>query len=279
MEQSIADPVIRRNNVKVFGNGSQVMLFAHGFGCDQNMWRYVTPAFLDDYRIVIFDNVGAGNSDLSQFDAQKYATLHGYAADILDICRAIGAKDIIFVGHSVSAMIGILAAIEAPEIFERLVLVGPSPSYINDGDYIGGFDRTSIEELLEFLDTNHLGWSSAMAPAIMGNPDRPELTSELENSFCRTDPDIARHFARTTFLSDHRDALSLLAVPSLILQCSDDVIAPQAVGEYMHRQLAASTLVFMKATGHCPNLSAPEETIDAMKHFLRVSSDGSRTRR
>jgi sigma-B regulation protein RsbQ len=271
MDTLDAKAVIARNNVKVFGRGRQTMLFAHGFGCDHNMWRLVTPAFMDDYRIVVFDNVGAGQSDASQFDREKYATLHGYAQDILEICHAVDAANVIFVGHSVSAMIGILAAIEQPAFFERLILIGPSPSYINDGDYVGGFGKGDIEELLNLLDSNYLGWTSTFAPVIMGNPDRPELAGELENSFCRTDPEIARHFARTTFLSDHRGELGNFRLPSLILQCADDVIAPQVVGEYMHRRMPDSTLFLMKATGHCPNLSAPEETIAAMKQYLQAA--------
>ncbi|WP_334186444.1 alpha/beta fold hydrolase [Noviherbaspirillum sp.] len=261
--------IFRRNNVKVSGKGTQTMLFAHGFGCDHNMWRFVAPAFEDDYRVVVFDNVGAGGSDLSQFDAEKYSTLHGYAQDINEILRAVQSTGAIFVGHSVSAMIGVLAAIEAPELFDRLVLVGPSPSYINDGDYTGGFERSDIDQMLEFLDTNYLGWSSAMAPAIMGNADQPSLAGELENSFCRTDPVIAGHFARTTFLSDLRDELPKLQVPSLIMQCADDVIAPEAVGRHMHARMRNSSFVQLKATGHCPNLSAPEETVTEIKKYLQ----------
>ncbi|HEY8608451.1 MAG TPA: alpha/beta hydrolase [Noviherbaspirillum sp.] len=268
MKTLTSEDVVRRNNVQVRGNGRQTMIFAHGFGCDHNMWRYVAPAFEETYRIVLFDNVGAGGSDLSQFIPEKYATLHGYASDLLEILHAVGARDTVFVGHSVSAMVGILAAIREPALFADLILVGPSPSYIDDGEYVGGFKREDIDQLLDFLDTNYLGWSSAMAPAIMGNPDRPELAGELENSFCRTDPAIAGHFARTTFLSDHRADLPALKTPSLILQCSDDVIAPDAVGRYMHAMLPGSAFVQMKATGHCPNLSAPEETIAAMRRYL-----------
>jgi sigma-B regulation protein RsbQ len=270
--------VIKRNNVNIIGYGAQAMVFSHGFGCDQNMWRYVAPAFADDYKVVLFDNVGAGNSDSSQFDAVKYSTLYGYAKDLIEICREVAGKDVVFVGHSVSSLIGILAAIEEPELFSRLILVGPSPCYINDSEYTGGFESSDIQGLLEFLDANYLGWSSAMAPAIMGNPDQPELAGELENSFCRTDPEIAKHFARTTFLSDHRGELPKLTIPSLILQCSDDVIAPQSVGEYMHRHLAGSSFVQMKATGHCPNLSAPDETIDAIKQYLQAGHHDGRQR-
>jgi sigma-B regulation protein RsbQ len=263
--------VIQRNNVKTFGHGEKTMVFAHGFGCDQNMWRFVAPAFSSEYRVVLFDNVGAGQSDTAQFDPEKYGSLHGYAHDLAEVCRAVEAKNTIFVGHSVSALVGVLAAIEDPALFDRLILVGPSPSYINDGDYVGGFNRTDIEELLEFLDTNYLGWSSMMAPAIMGNPERPELSGELENSFCQSNPDILKHFGRTTFLSDHRGDVPKLRVPSLILQSANDAIAPASVGVYLHRNMPDSSLFLMKATGHCPNLSAPEETVMAMKQYLRTS--------
>ena len=260
--------VIRRNNVVIKGKGSQVIMFAHGFGCDQNMWRYVAPAFEEIYKVVLFDHVGAGGSDLSAFIPHKYEKLEGYAEDVIEIATALELRNIIFVGHSVSALIGIIASQKSPEVFKSLVLVAPSPSYINDDDYVGGFTKPQIEELLESLDNNHLGWSMSMAPVIMGNPDRKELGDELANSFCRTDPAIAKHFARTTFLSDKRELLSSVTIPSLILQCSDDVIAPQEVGKYMHQQMTGSQLVLMQATGHCPNLSAPEETIAAIKKFL-----------
>ncbi|KFG66842.1 alpha/beta hydrolase [Microvirga sp. BSC39] len=260
---------LEQNNVKVTGRGKQPMLFAHGYGCDQNMWRFITPAFEEQYKVVLFDHVGHGQSDARAFDPAKYATLNGYAEDVLAICRELDLKDVIFVGHSVSAMVGVLAAIREPDRFDRLVLIGPSPRYINDGDYVGGFKQEDIEGLLDFLDGNHLGWSSTMAPVIMGNPDRPELGEELTNSFCRTNPDIAKHFARVTFLSDNRADLPSLKTKALILQCSQDVIAPEAVGRYMHQNLPGSEFVLMEATGHCPNLSAPEETIAAMKAFLR----------
>jgi sigma-B regulation protein RsbQ len=260
--------IFARNNVKILGQGKQAMMFAHGFGCDHNMWRFVAPEFHDDYKIILFDSVGAGGSDASQFDPKKYSSLNGYAQDVIEILRAANVEKAIFVGHSVSAMVGVLAAIEAPELFDRLILVGPSPSYINDGNYVGGFNADDIEQMLEFLDTNYLGWSSAMAPTIMGNADRPALAGELENSFCHTDPTIAKHFARTTFLSDHRAELTRLKTPSLILQCSDDVIAPEVVGRYMHAVLDQSTFVQMRATGHCPNLSAPEETTAEIRKYL-----------
>jgi sigma-B regulation protein RsbQ len=260
--------VLKRNNVIVRGKGSMPMMFAHGFGCDQNMWRFVAPAFEESYQTVLFDHVGMGCSDLAAYSREKYDTLEGYAEDIIEIARELRLKHAVFVGHSVSAMMGIMAAAKAPDIFKALVLVGPSPSYINEGDYIGGFTKAQIEELLESLDNNHMGWSMTMAPIMMGCPDCKKLGQELVNSFCRTDPEIARHFARTTFLSDCRDILADVAIPALILQCSNDAIAPQVVGEYIHRQMLDSRLVLMEATGHCPNLSAPEETIAAIKAFL-----------
>jgi sigma-B regulation protein RsbQ len=265
--------VLARNNVRVKGNGKAPMLFAHGFGCDQNMWRYVAPAFEEEFQTILFDHVGAGQSDLSAYEAKKYSTLDGYADDMVEIVQALRLTDVIFVGHSVSAMMGIIAAEKAPGLFKSLVLVGPSPCYINEGDYYGGFTKPQIEELLEALDANHLGWSMSMAPVIMGNEDRKELGDELTNSFCRTDPKIAYQFARTTFLSDSRDLLPKVSIPSLILQCSDDLIAPRVVGEYVHSQIPDSTIALMKATGHCPNLSAPEETINVIKNYI---SDGWR---
>ncbi len=263
MDQSVT----ARNHITVSGRGRQPMLFAHGFGCDQNMWRFVAPAFAD-YRTILFDHVGAGQSDPAAYHSAKYSRLDGYAADVLEICRDLELQDVVFVGHSVSAMIGVLAAVREPERFARLVLIGPSPCYLNEGDYTGGFAREEIEGLLDFLDSNYLGWARAMAPAIIGNSDRPELGDELTNSFCRTDPRIAREFARVTFLADNRADLPNVTVPSLILQCSEDIIAPRVVGEYVHRHLRNSRLVVMRATGHCPNLSAPEETIAAMRAFL-----------
>jgi sigma-B regulation protein RsbQ len=267
LERSLS--VLKRNNVRVFGTGQTAMMFAHGFGCDQNMWRFVAPAFEDEYKIILFDHVGSGHSDISAYDPERYNTLDRYAGDILEICHELDVTGGIFVGHSVSAMMGVLAAIKEPERFEKLVLVGPSPRYIDDDAYVGGFSNEDIEGLLEFLDENYLGWSSAMAPAIMANPERPELGEELVNSFCRTHPDIARQFARVTFLSDNRADLPMLKTRSLILQCSQDVIAPEPVGRYVHATLAGSELVLMKATGHCPNLSAPDETIAAIRRFVR----------
>jgi sigma-B regulation protein RsbQ len=267
--------VIQRNNVKVFGAGTRPMLFAHGYGCDQNMWRFVARAFESDFKIVLFDHVGAGNSDLRAFDRKKYRTLAGYAEDVLEICQELELDDVTLVGHSVSSMITVLAAIRQPERFENLVLVCPSPRYINDAAYVGGFERQDIDGLLEMVDSNYLGWASSIAPVIMGNPERPELTMELQNSFCRTDPQIAKFFARVTFLSDNRADLRKVRTRTLILQCSIDAIAPFEVGDFVHREIPNSQLTVMKAAGHCPNLSAPEETISAMQAFLGISSKGA----
>ncbi len=262
------DP-LARNNVTVAGNlAGPPMLFSHGFGCDQNMWRHVAPAFEDTHRIVLFDHVGFGASDVTAWSPQRYATLQGYADDVLEICAALELEDVVFVGHSVSSMIGVLAAIAEPQRFQRLVLVAPSPRYIDDDGYVGGFTHEDVSGLLESLESNYLGWSSTMAPVIVGNADRPELGDELTNSFCRTDPAIAAHFARVTFESDNRDDLQRVGVPALVLQCSQDALAPLSVGEYVHARLAGSRLVVMEATGHCPNLSAPDETVAAIREFV-----------
>ncbi|MBO3093882.1 alpha/beta hydrolase [Cellulomonas dongxiuzhuiae] len=245
------------------------MVFVHGFGCDQNMWRHVAPTFQDAFTVVTFDHVGAGASDLSAYDPVRHGSLQGYADDVLEILRELDLRDVVLVGHSVSATIGVLAAVAEPERFDKLVLVGPSPRYTDDDGYTGGFTEADITELLDSLDSNYLGWSSAMAPVIMGNPDRPELGAELTASFCRTDPDIARRFARVTFLSDNRADLPRVTVPTLVLQCTDDVIAPVAVGQYVSDAIPGARLALLDATGHCPQLSAPAATTAAIAEFVR----------
>lgn len=260
--------VVARNNVNVFGKGRQPMMFAHGFGCDQNMWRFVTPAFENDHKIVLFDYVGSGNSDLKAYNPERYSNLNGYAMDVLEICDALELEDVVFVGHSVSCMIGLLSAIKRPELFSDLLLIGPSPCYINDKTYVGGFEKKDIDELLDTMDKNYIGWANFLAPAIMKNPDKPELASELTNSFCSTDPVIARNFAMATFFSDNRRDLLSMKKPTLLMQCSEDIIAPLEVGDYLHAHLANSTLRVLKATGHCPHMSHPEETIQVMKEYL-----------
>lgn len=272
MESKIFSP-LKRNNVKVSGKGTQPMLFAHGYGCDQNMWRYVYPAFEENYKIILFDHTGAGKSEESQYSFEKYNTLEGYTEDLLEICEELNLQDVVLVAHSVSSMIAVLAANKEPERFSKLILIGPSPRYINDGDYFGGFNTKDIDELNNALSSNYLGWAANIAPVIMGNEERPELGEELTNSFCRTNPEIAKHFAQVTFLSDNREDLASVNVPTLVMQCSEDVIAPREVGEYVHRNIKNSSFRILKATGHCPNLSAPEETIQVMKEFLQKSSD------
>lgn len=260
--------VYQRNNIRLNGTGARTMVFGHGFGCDQNMWRFVEPAFRQRFRTVLFDHVGAGQSDIAAYEPEKYASIDGYAQDLVEIGQALELRDAVFVGHSVSAMIGALAAIQAPDMFSELIMVGPSPRYIDDGDYAGGFSASQIEELLSSLADNHMGWSAAMAPAIMGNPDRPELGEELTNSFCRTDPEIARQFARATFTADNRNDLPKVGAKTLILQCANDIIAAETVGEYVQKAIPESRIVYLKASGHCPNLSAPREVIAAMDEFV-----------
>lgn len=258
-----------RFNVRMCGPASgRILLFAHGFGCDQNMWRYVVPCFEHEFRVVLFDYIGAGLSDASAYDTERYASLDGYADDVLAICHELDLHDVIFVGHSVSSMIGALAFIKEPDRFARLVFVGPSPRYIDDSSYVGGFTQADINELLDALESNYLGWSTAMAPVIMGNPEHPELGEELTASFCRADPEIALRFARATFLSDNRADLAKVTAPTLVLQCSNDAIAPVAVGEYVRDALPNSSYVLLDASGHCPNLSAPEQTAAAISAFV-----------
>lgn len=260
----------QRNNVTVTGNpDGRPIVFAHGFGCSSEMWLEVAPRFEDDFLVVRFDHVGAGASDLSAYDRRKYDSLHGYAADVLEILDDLGLTDVVFVGHSVSAMIGVLAATRDPARFGALILVGPSPRYVNTGDYVGGFEQEDIDSLLDALDSNYLGWSATMAPLIMGNSSRPALGETLTESFCRTDPAIASHFARVTFLSDNRHDLPHVTTPTLVLQCQDDIIAPLAVGTYVHKAIPGSSLVVLDATGHCPHVSAPEELTAEIKAYLQ----------
>lgn len=260
--------ILRRNNVTITGKGKKPMIFAHGFGCDQKMWRFVVPAFEAEYQIILFDYVGSGCSDLSAYNAERYATLNGYVQDVLEICAALDLHDAVFVGHSVSSMIGMYASIAAPQHFSKLVMVGPSPCYLIDGDYNGGFTRADIDDLFATMDKNYIGWANFLAPAIMGNPDQPEFGEELKQSFCSTDPIIARRFAAVTFLSDCRQDLHRSQTDSLILQCNDDIVAPVSVGEYLHQHLPNSTYRLMHATGHCPHVSAPQETTQLIRSFL-----------
>ncbi len=260
--------VLQRNHVKVRGDGRATMVFAHGFGCDQNMWRLLAPQYATRFKTVTFDHVGSGRSDLGAYDRGKYQSLDGYAADVLEILDEVAAGPVIFVGHSVSAMIGMLASLQSPDRFAGHIMVGPSPCYINDGDYVGGFTRQDIDSLLETLESNYLGWSSNMAPAIMGAPDQPELGAELTNSFCRTDPEIAKQFARVTFLSDTRADVPKLQTPTLIVQCNEDIIAPVTVGEFLYRALPHSTLSVIDNVGHCPHLSSPSLSAGAIDAFL-----------
>lgn len=264
--------IVKRNNVRVIGAGKRAMVFVHGYGCDQNMWRRVTPAFQEKYQIVLLDLVGAGNSDLKAFEPVRYSTLHGYAEDIIEVCDALSLTEVIFVGHSVSAMICGLAQIKRPDLFAGLVMVGPSPCYVNKEDYVGGFNQEDLEELIEMIDSNYLGWSKSMAPAIMGNPEEPALGEELTESFCQTDPAIAGHFAKTTFFSDNRKDLPRITSPTLVLQCSQDIIAPDSVGKYVSEKIEGSKFVQLEATGHCPHMSSPKELIAEVKDWMQQES-------
>lgn len=265
----MAIDILLRNNVKVFGKGDQPIIFAHGFGCDQDMWRYIVPSFEEDYRVILFDYVGSGESQRQYYQSDKYSDLHGYAQDVIEIMETLNLRNAIFVGHSVSSMIGMLASIRDSKYFERIIMLGPSPRYLNDlPDYYGGFNRNEIDELLHMMQMNFIGWASYLAPIVMQNSDRKELSDELEKSFCSRDPYIARQFAEVTFLSDCRDNLVQASIPTLILQCSDDSIAPIEVGDYLHSHLKNSTLRHMAATGHYPHLSHPEETTQLIQQYL-----------
>ncbi|MDE4539245.1 alpha/beta hydrolase [Pseudomonas sp. ITEM 17296] len=265
----------RRNNVRVHGEGTSTLVFSHGFGCDQTMWHYLFQHFTNRFRVVLYDLVGAGRSDLDAYESGKYDSLAAYAQDLNDVIDHFGRVPVIVVGHSVSAMIGALADRLSPNRIAAHVMVGPSPCYIDSDGYVGGFKLEDIHSLLHTLDSNYLGWSSAMAPTIMGSPGQPALGDELTNSFCRTDPEIAKQFARLTFLSDNREDIAGLDTPTLILQSSDDMIAPLTVGEYMHAQLPNSVLHLVNNVGHCPHMSAPEACAEAMDNFLQpwVSKD------
>ncbi|WP_316823803.1 alpha/beta hydrolase [Pedobacter miscanthi] len=261
-------PLLIRNNVKILGEGCQVIMFAHGFGCAQSSWKYITDAFLEDYKVILFDYVGSGDSDLSQYDKHKYATLEGYACDVIDIIETLELANIIFIGHSVSSMIGMIAALQMPEAFKKLVFIGPSPRYLNDRDYIGGFNAGDIETIFEHIADDYVAWSKQLAPVVMDTPSKPELADFLQECFEATDPSVALEFAMATFKADYRDKLKNLEVPSLTLQSSNDIMAPLSAGEFIHKNTPENFLVVMKATGHFPHISAPEETIREIKEFI-----------
>lgn len=262
--------IVARNHINRFGHGNQSIIFAHGYGCDQNMWRFITPAFEKNFDIILFDHVGSGKSDENHYDFIKYNSLDGYAGDVIEMVEKLKLKRVIFVGHSVSSMIGLLAAAKRPDLFKSLVMIGPSPCYINKVDYYGGFTKEDIDELVETLESNYLGWSSLITPVIAGNPDKPEFAKELHNSFCQMNPNIAKHFAKVTFLGDNRIDLGRLSTPTLVIQCHPDSIAPVKVGEYVWKNLQNGTYTQLDASGHCPHLTAPEQTIKAIKTYLET---------
>ncbi|WP_348753632.1 alpha/beta hydrolase [uncultured Aquincola sp.] len=261
--------VLARHNVRRLGAvGHRPLVFAHGYGCDQQVWQHITPAFEADHELLLFDYVGSGGSDTSAYDRQRHGSLEGHARDLIALCEAAGLQRPVLVAHSVSTMVGVLAARLRPDLFEGLALVAPNPCYINHPGYVGGFERHDVDDLMDVLDQNFFSWARMMAPVIMGNPGRPELGDALANSFCSVDPSIARHFARVTFLADHRADLPQVHTPCLLMQCTDDALAPPAVGEYLQHALPQAELVQLAATGHCPHLSAPAETTAALQRFL-----------
>ncbi|TDQ09889.1 alpha/beta fold hydrolase [Pedobacter metabolipauper] len=268
MSAELREIISKRNNVNIIGNGPVTVMFAHGFGCDQNTWRSIIPAFEHEYKLVLFDYVGSGNSDLTAYHDDRYSTLDGYALDVIEICREFELRDVIFIGHSVSSMIGVLASLQEPAFFKKLILIGPSPRYINDQEYIGGLDRKDLEELLDVMDQNYLGWSKMMAPSIMGNSDRPHLAESLTQNFCAADPEIAKKFARVTFLSDNRKDLSSVTVPSLTIQCEDDFLTSKSIAGYIQQHMPKNQVVLLDTSGHCPHLSDPEGVIGAIKSFI-----------
>ncbi|WP_375438172.1 alpha/beta fold hydrolase [uncultured Hymenobacter sp.] len=261
---------LKQNNVHVVGQGQQTLLFVNGFGCDQSIWRYLLPALSKQYQLVLFDHVGAGLSDASAYDPKKYASLDGYAQDVLAICRELKLTDVTLVGHSVGAMIGMLAAIQEPTRFQQLLLLCPSPCYLNQTNYYGGFDRADVEAMLAYMEKDFVGWADSFAPFLMGNPDQPSLAAELAHSFCQNDPAIAKQFARVTFLSDNRQDLAYLQAPCLLVQCAQDLIAPLEVGDYLQAAIPGATLVTLPVNGHCPHVSAPRETLKAIEAFMEV---------
>lgn len=257
-----------RNNVQVIGDGPTTLVFVHGFGCDQSMWRSVVAGFSGQFRTILLDLVGCGRSDLTQYDRRKYATLNGHAQDVLQIIDTFARGPVVLIGHSVGAIIGMLASVKTTRAFVAQVLVAPSPYFMNDADYIGGFWPEDIDALLDALDQNYIGWSKTTAPVIMGAPDEPEHARALTDSFCRMDPDIASHFARVTFRSDYRSLLKWVHTPSLILQSTTDSIAPTTVGEYMLRQMPAAQLELVPNVGHCPHISSPRFSVHVIQRFL-----------
>ena len=263
--------IVERNNVRITGpDTGEVLLFAHGFGCDQAMYRRLLPYFEHRFRIVVFDHVGSGGSSLADYDAVRYGTLDQYTHDLIEVCQALQLVDVTVIAHSFAAMLAVAAAVESPGLFRRIVLLAPTPSYIDDEavGYEGGFSREDIDGLLESLDDNHLAWAAMMAPVVMKNPESPELAGELEQSFCRVDPRVMRTFARVAFLSDVRALLPRVEVPALIVQCSNDSLAPLSVGDYMESRMPSASVVVLQAQGHVPQVSAPEETARAILEFV-----------
>jgi len=261
--------VLARNNVKVIGNGSKTLMLAHGFGCDQNMWRFMTPALEQKFKIVLFDYVGSGSSDLSQYDKERYSRLEGYAEDIVEIGEALQLTDVIFIGHSVSSIIGSLASIEAPKLFSKMIMICPSPCFLNfPPDYLGGFEKQDLQELLNLMDKNYIGWANYLAPLVMGDNNPSELTNELSSSFCSTDPVVAKGFAKATFLSDYRHILKKVKQPTLIFQSKNDSLAPPEIGKFINENITNSELELVEADGHCLHMTHPDQVTNSIFKYL-----------
>ncbi|WP_334063868.1 alpha/beta fold hydrolase [Alteromonas genovensis] len=261
--------IIKRNNVRFFGNGEVTLLLAHGFGCDQRMWDHLIPYLENDYKIVLFDYVGCGQSDLSAFDKKRYSQLSGYAKDVEEICDALSLSNVIFIGHSVSSTIGMHAAIERPDLISKLIMICPSPCFLNlPPDYMGGFEKDDLEELINLMDKNYLGWASYFAPLVVGEGHDESVKQEMEDSFCSTDPSYAKPFAKATFFADDRYLMPKLGTPTLILQSQDDSLASVEVGRYMNKAIEHSKLIVLEAKGHCLHMTTPEQVACAIGEFL-----------
>lgn len=260
--------ILKRNNVRILGGGPRTLVLVNGFGCDQSIWNAVAPGLTKHFRVVLFDQMGAGNSDFAAYDSKKYASLDGYTQDLLAICRLLGPGEITLIGHSVGAMICMLAAIEAPWLFRQLLLLCPSPCYTNHPGYHGGFEQADIDSMLAFMETDFVGWADSFAHFIMGTPDRPSLVMEMSHRFCQNDPMIAKQFARVTFTADNRQDLPQVSTPCLLVQCAEDLVAPLEVGTYLLAAIPQATLVTLPISGHCPHVSAPLETLTVLQSFM-----------
>ncbi|MEW6491595.1 MAG: alpha/beta hydrolase [Cyanobacteriota bacterium] len=264
----MASSIMQRNNVQVLGDGPQTIIFAHGFGSDQMAWRHQVATFASDFRIILFDHVGAGKSDFSAYSPRRYSSIYSYADDLLDLCAELKLTKSILVGHSVSGMVSLLAALVEPDCFSQLIFISASPRYLNDVGYYGGFEQSDLDALYEAMSTNYYAWASGFAPIAMATQDKPELAKEFANTLAAIRPDIAQAVSRVIFQSDHRAELPRLKIPTVILQASDDIAVPPEVGQYMANVIPHSKLIKINAKGHLPHLSAPDVVTSAIAECL-----------